>query len=118
MEVCNRSLTNPDIDTSMSIAVATAACALGNPLTCGIGVIYSTFSFFFAAWLFQDRSEDADFSEAYFVYPPTPQKSVRERLVTELAPGKWHYVGHVPHKGLNHTVEYFNAGTHHQLRAR
>lgn len=106
------------VETNATVAVATAACALGNPLTCGIGVLYSTFTFFFAAWLFQDRADTSGISDAYFVYPPTPEKTVRQRLTTELEPGKWHSVGHVQHNGLNHTVEYFNAGTHHQLRAR
>ena len=98
--------------------VAAAACGLGNPLTCGIGVIYSTFTFFFAAFVFSERDGSNEYSNAYFVYPPTPTKTVRQRLMTELEPGKWHNVGHVQHRGLNHTVEYFNAGTHHQLRAR
>ena len=99
-------------------AVAAAACALGNPLTCGIGVIYSAFSFFFAAYLFQDRAITNDETAPYFVYPPTPEKTLVQRLRTELPEGQWHYVGHVQHGGINHTVHYYNTGTIQRLRAR
>lgn len=94
-----------------------AACAKGSPLNCAIGCIYATFTFFFAAYVYSDRRRD-DGSGVYFALPPTPEKTVRQRLMTELEPGKWHSVGHAQHQGLNHTVLYFNGGTYHQLRAR
>lgn len=103
---------------SSPAAVATAACALGNPLTCGVGVIYSVFSFFFAAWLFQDRELTGELPNPYFVFPPTPTQTLRQRLSAELEVGKWHYVGHVHHQGLNHTVEYLNSGGIQRFRAR
>lgn len=41
-----------------------------------------------------------------------------QRLQTELATNEWHYVGHVQHVGLNHTVHYYNDGNIQRLRAR
>lgn len=102
----------------MIIAIAGAACGNGNPITCGIGVIYSAFTFFFAAYLLRERGDAAGSPNAYFVYPPTPEKAHVERLMTELEPGKWHYVWHIQHGGLNHTVHYFNHGAYHTLQAR
>ena len=99
-------------------AVATAACALGNPVNCAIGVIYSVFSFFFAAYYFQDRAEQGDTTAPYFVFPPTPEKTLVHRLRTELPADQWHFVGHIQHQGLNHTVHYYNTGTMETLRAR
>lgn len=97
-------------------SVAAASCNTGNPAVCAIGVGYSLLSFFFAAYLFADRS-DMVTSNVYFVYPATAGKTVRQRLMTELEPGKWHDIGHAQHLGNNHTVQYFNGGTYHQLRA-
>ena len=100
-------------------AIASAACGVGGPITCAIGVIYATFSFFFAAFLFRERDGESGLHlNAYFVLPPTPEKTHVQRLTTELEPGKWHYVGHIHHNDLNHTVEYFNGGNWHTLRAR
>ena len=86
-------------------------------MVCAIGAAYSLFSFFMAAYIFSERA-DSEISNVFFVYPPTSEKTVRQRLMTELEPGKWHTVGHAQHVGLNHSVEYFNGGTYHQLRAR
>lgn len=91
---------------------------MGGPVTCAIGVLYATFSFFFAAFLFSERDGAVEHQNAYFVLPPTPEKTLVERLTTELEPGTWHYAGHVHHNGLNHSVEYFNGGRWHTLRAR
>ncbi|KIP07595.1 hypothetical protein PHLGIDRAFT_13121 [Phlebiopsis gigantea 11061_1 CR5-6] len=81
--------------------ITQAPCSSENPLTCAIGCIFSAFTFFFAAYVFQSGHDEAS-----------------GRLMTELEPGKWHNVGHVQHQGLNHTVECFNSGIYHQLRAR
>ena len=44
--------------------------------------------------------------------------TLRERVERELAPGAWHYLGHVTHGDLNHTVHYFgHGGGVHTLRA-
>lgn len=99
-------------------AVSGAACGTGNPVTCAIGALYSVITFFFGAYFFQDRAASGALANPYFALPPTPSKTVRQRLETELAPGTWHAIGHMHDQGLNHTMEYMNDGTFHTIRAR
>lgn len=99
--------------------IINATCGSGNIYTCAIGAAYSAITFFFAAFKWQDRADTADEDAPFFVYPPTPGTGrMVNRLRTELAAGQWHYVGHVPHQGLNHTVHYFTDGRIQRLRAR
>ncbi|GJE90481.1 hypothetical protein PsYK624_066180 [Phanerochaete sordida] len=100
--------------------VINATCSSGNVVTCAIGVTYSFFTFFFTVFRLHDRTESlSDDGNPFFAIAPAPGKSLRRRLMTELAEGEWHYVGHVHHTGINHTVHYFNHGSGiHQLRAR
>ena len=97
--------------------VAQASCSSGQPRNCAIGVIDAVFKVFFASYQPESRDQ-GDRSVAYFTYPPTTEKTVRQRLTTELEAGKWQDVGHFPLNGANHTVQYFNAGTYHQLRVQ
>ena len=62
--------------------------------------------------------DDTDTEDAFYVYPPAPGITHVQRLSSELEAGKWHYVGHMHTKGINHTVEYFNTGKIQRLRAR
>ncbi|GJE90523.1 hypothetical protein PsYK624_066630 [Phanerochaete sordida] len=96
-----------------------ASCGSGNVVTCAIGATYSVLTFFFAAWFFADRRAlDGADGVPHFVFGPTPDMALRARVETELAPGAWHYLGHVAQGGLNHTVHYFGHGAGvHQLRA-
>lgn len=98
--------------------IINATCGSGNVITCAIGVTYSVFTFFFAAWKWQDRADTLEGENPFFAIGPTPTQTLRQRLATELDAGQWHYVGHVHHQGVNHTVHYFNHGDGvHQLRA-
>ncbi|EKM50845.1 uncharacterized protein PHACADRAFT_212777 [Phanerochaete carnosa HHB-10118-sp] len=99
--------------------VINATCGTGNIYTCAIGAAYSLFTFFFAAYKFQDRADTVDESAPYLVYSPTPGiPRLVDFLRTTLEAGQWHYVGHVPHQGLNHTVHYYNDGNTQRLRSR
>ncbi|GJE90560.1 hypothetical protein PsYK624_067030 [Phanerochaete sordida] len=99
--------------------VLNAACGSGNPVTCAIGAGYAVLTFFFAAFRFQDRADIGDDAAPYFVYPPTAGSGrMVKRFSTELEHNQWHYVGHVQHQSLNHTVHYFTDGRIQRLRAR
>ncbi|GJE90522.1 hypothetical protein PsYK624_066620 [Phanerochaete sordida] len=91
--------------------IISASCGSGNVVTCAIGATYSVLTFFFAAWFFADRRalEGAD-GVPHFVFGPTPDLTLRARVETEIAPGQWHYLGHVSQGGLNHTVHYYGHG--------
>ena len=100
--------------------VINATCSSGNAYTCAAGVTYSVFTFFFAAWKWSDRRDlGGDVDAPTFAFGPSPAQTLRQRVTTELAAGEWHYLGHVQHQGLNHTVHYYGHGDgFHQLRAR
>ena len=100
--------------------VINATCKTGNIYTCAIGVTYSVFAFFFASWLWADRrAELAESSSPTFVFGPTPAMTLRQRVETELPAQQWHYLGHVAHGGVNHTVHYYNHGNgFHQMQAK
>ncbi|GJE90495.1 hypothetical protein PsYK624_066330 [Phanerochaete sordida] len=99
--------------------VIKASCGSGNVVICAIGATYSVLTFFFAAWFFADRRAlDGGDGVPHFVFGPTPDMTLRERVAAELAPGQWHALGHIAHGGLNHTVHYFGRGGGvHTLRA-
>ncbi|GJE90488.1 hypothetical protein PsYK624_066260 [Phanerochaete sordida] len=98
--------------------VINATCASGNVITCAVGVTYSLFTFFFAAWKWSDRALSDAAEAPFFAVGPTPSKTLRQVVTSELAAGQWHYLGHVAHEGVNHTVHYYGHGDgFHQLRA-
>lgn len=85
-------------------------------MNCAIGSIYPVFAFFFASYQESERADDED--TISFVLPPTPAKTARERLMTELEVGIWHDVGTTTSNGQTHAVRFFHGGDYYRLRAR
>ncbi|THH00692.1 hypothetical protein EW026_g1875 [Hermanssonia centrifuga] len=103
--------------------VFAGVCIASSTIACAVAAGYTVFTAFFAKWTFKGRSlSEADDlgtdSEMYLTLPPTPKKSHRQRLATELEPGTWHTVGTMRVGMFNHTIHYHNDGTGiHTLRA-